>query len=87
MSVLDHNNLFMQNGSFSDCLKQWMLIIMMLVWGTLSVIGLHKWRQVSKSDANYNQVIIFLAIIKFFLMYVGIIFEANLQELYIIFWF
>lgn len=78
MGILDHDNLFMQNGSYGDCFKQWFLIIIVLVWSILAVIGLYKWRQVTNKDANYNQAILFLTIIKFFLLYVGVVFEASL---------
>lgn len=88
MSILDNDCLF----SSSDCkvfdyVKQWFFILITLVWSAIGLRGILEWRKMETDGVSYNQTIIFMVLLKFFLIYVGIIWGSNMTMLFIIFWF
>ena len=88
MSVLDRRCLFTTNNCRpTDIIKQWVFILITLVWTAIGVVGVARWHKVTVIGVSYNEAIIFMALVKFFLIYLGIIWGSSMTVLFIIFWF
>lgn len=87
MSVLDSNCLFSSGCKTIDYVKQWFFILMTLVWSFIGLRGILEWQKIETESVSYNQTIIFMVLLKFFLIYVSIIWHSTMIMLFIIFWF
>ena len=88
MSVLDRRCLFtVKDCSAGDIVKQWLFILITLVWTGIGIAGIAHWHGVSVGGVSYNEAIIFMALVKFFLIYLGILWGSSMTVLFIIFWF
>ena len=88
MSVLDNNCLIFTAGcKVGDIVKQWLFILMTLVWSAIGVRGISEWRRLETDGVSYNQTIIFMVLIKFLLIYTAVILGSTMIMLFIIFWF
>jgi hypothetical protein len=60
---------------------------MTLVWSFIGLRGILEWQKIETESVSYNQTIIFMVLLKFFLIYVSIIWRSTMIMLFIIFWF
>lgn len=87
MSVVNSNCLFSSGCATIDYVKQWFFILMTLVWSLIGLRGILEWQKIESESVSYNQFIISLVLLKFFLIYVIVIWPSTLIMLFIIFWF
>ena len=87
MSVLGKYCLinFNKCGLF-DLLGQWGFLIMTIIWSAIASRGIHKWNQIHTEGVSYNQSIIFMVLIKLFMIWLAILFGSSMPMLYMIFW-
>lgn len=88
MSVLNKDCLFNFGPcSFADIFKQWAFILTTLYWTIIALLGIRAWHQQRKRGIDYNQAIIFMVILKFYLIWIAVAWGSSLMMLFIIFWF
>ena len=88
--VLNSNCLFSWK---TDCpvgsiILQWGFILVTIFWTIVGIKGIIDWKQVEVSGGvSYNGAALFSVFLKFFMMYMGIIYGSSNPLLFLLFWF
>lgn len=89
MAVLNRDCMFTlknKDCNITTLLIEWVFVLMTVIWTGVGVWGIISWKRVQEYSVNYNMAAIFMVFVKFFLMYIGLIFGASQTTLFLIFW-
>jgi hypothetical protein len=76
-----------ESCALNTILMQWVFILMTVLWTGIGIRGIVEWHKVTTFGVSYNQAIIYAVFLKFFLIYIGIVWGSSMTMLFIIFWF